>query len=102
MEQALEIRYANKKIKAVCTNATVAKKSHGQAIADKIHMRIDQIAAADSVEELIQYSIGKCHMLRGDREGQYAMHLAEPWRLVFTVEREVVQIACIIEIVDYH
>ena len=98
----MEIRYANRKIEVVCTNATAARKAHGQAIADKIHMRIDQIAAASSVEELILGRIGKCHILKGGREGQYAMHLAEPWRLVFIVDRSVVQIACILEIVDYH
>ena len=71
-------------------------------MAQKIHMRIDQLQAADSIDDLIQCHIGKCHKLRGDREGQYAMCLVEPWRLVFTIEENVIQIALVIEIVDYH
>lgn len=98
----MEIRYANKKIDAVCTDAAAAKKAYNKNMAEQIQKRIDQIKAASSVEELIQYRIGKCHMLKGNREGQYAMHLTEPWRLVFTVDKDTVQIACIREIVDYH
>lgn len=71
-------------------------------MAKKIHMRIDQLQAADSVDDLIQYRIGKCHKLKGDREGQYAMCLVEPWRLVFTIEENMIHIAYVIEIVDYH
>jgi proteic killer suppression protein len=55
------------------------------------------------VEELIQYGIGRCHPLKGRRQGQYAMDLEQPHRLVFTVKHEVVQIARVEEIVkDYH
>jgi plasmid maintenance system killer protein len=42
-------------------------------MAAKIHQRIDEITAADSVEVLIQYKIGGCHILKGDRKKQYAM-----------------------------
>ncbi|MBQ9537115.1 MAG: hypothetical protein IJU79_04920 [Desulfovibrionaceae bacterium] len=65
----MDIRYANRKIEVVCTNAQAALKAHGQAMAQKIHMRIDQLQAADSIDDLIQCHIGKCHKLKGDREG---------------------------------
>ena len=71
-------------------------------MADKIHQRIDEISGADTIEQMIQYSVGKCHPLTGDREGEYAMHLVEPYRLVFEKRGNEVQIAHIIEIVDYH
>ena len=36
----------------------------------KIHMRIDEIRAVDTVEEMIQFRIGRCHALKGNRKGQ--------------------------------
>ena len=46
----MEIEYQTKIIEKVCTNATVAEKKYGLAMAEKIQMRIDQIAAASSIE----------------------------------------------------
>lgn len=45
--------------------------------------------------------MGRCHALIGDRKGQYAMDLEPPYR--FTVDKDGnIQIASIIEIIDYH
>lgn len=71
-------------------------------MAEKIHLRIDQIKAATSVEEMIQHHIGRCHPLTQNRKEQYAVDLVHPMRLVFTKKGTEIQIAQIIEIVDYH
>lgn len=98
----MQIEYKNKDIKKVCTIASEAEKKYGRAMADKIHHRIDQIAAADTVEHMIQFRIGRCHPLTQDRRGQYAVDLVHPMRLVFEKKGNQIQIAHIIEIVDYH
>lgn len=41
-----------------------------------------ELKAAETVEMLIQFCIGRCHPLKGNREGEYAMDL-QPYRLVF-------------------
>lgn len=51
---------------------------------------------------MIQCHIGYCHRLTGNRNGQYSVDLGQPYRLIFTVQNQQVQIAKIIEIVDYH
>lgn len=71
-------------------------------MAEKIHQRIDEIDASDTVEEMVQYRIGRCHPLKGDRKGQYAMELTQPYRLIFTKRGNEIQIVNVIEIVDYH
>lgn len=68
----------------------------------KLHMRIDEIRAVDTVEEMIQFRIGRCHALKGNRKGQYAVDLEHPYRLVFTKHGNEIEIAHILEIVDYH
>jgi len=98
----LEIEYRSRRLKKVCTNACEAEKDHGKSMAAKIHQRIDEITAADSVGQLIQYRIGGCHILKGNRKKQYAMDLVQPYRLVFEVNGSAIQVVRVIEIVDYH
>ena len=51
----LDITYKNKKIERICTDAKVADRTYGNEMAEKIHMRIDEISAADTVEMMIQF-----------------------------------------------
>lgn len=98
----LDITYKDSKIKRVCTDAKVADRVYGDKMSEKIHMRIDEISAADTVEEMIKYRIGRCHPLSNNRKGQYAVDLVHPYRLVFEKRGNIIQIAHIVEIVDYH
>lgn len=98
----MDITYKNNKIKKVCTDAKAAERTYGQEMADKIHQRIDEIGAADTVEMMIQFHIGRCHPLKQNRKGQYAVDLVHPYRLVFEKHDDEIQIANILEIVDYH
>lgn len=98
----LDITYKNNRLKRICTDAKAAEKAYGTEMAVKIHMRIDEISAADTVEMMIQFHIGRCHPLVQNRKGQYAMDLVHPYRLVFEKIGDEIQIANILEIVDYH
>lgn len=98
----MKITYKNNKIKKVCTNISEAEKRHGLEMAEKIMLRIDQISAALSVEMMIQFRIGRCHQLKGNRKNQFAVDLVHPYRLVFEKKGTEIQIANIIEIIDYH
>ena len=49
----MQIEYKSNGLEKVCTNADVAERKHGKNMAAKIHQRIDEISAADSVEMLI-------------------------------------------------
>lgn len=98
----MEITYKSNKLKKVCTNAESAEKEYGIQMAEKIHQRIDEISAASTVEMMIQFHIGRCHPLKGNRKTQYAVDLVHPYRLVFEKIGDEIQIARIMEIVDYH
>ena len=81
----MKITYKNNKIKKVCTNVSEAEKRHGLEMAEKIMLRI-----------------GRCHQLKGNRKNQFAVDLVHPYRLVFEKKGTEIQIANIIEIIDYH
>lgn len=96
------VTYRNKAIKKICTDAAVAEKSYGRKMVEKIHQRIDEMTAADTVEMMIRFRIGRCHPLLNNRKGQYAVDLIHPYRLVFEKNGEEIQIVNVLEIVDYH
>ena len=98
----MDITYKNNKIKKICTDAKTAERTYGRGMADKIHLRIDEIYAAVNVEMMIQFRVGRCHPLSQNRKGQYAMDLVHPYRLVFEKKGNEIQIAKILEIIDYH
>lgn len=98
----MDITYKTRKLEKICTDAKVAEKTHGREMAEIIHQRIDEITAADSVEMMIQFHIGRCHSLKHNRKGQYAVDLVHPFRLIFEKHGNAIQIAHILEIIDYH
>lgn len=79
-----------------------ATKAYGNRMAELIDQRIGEISSADTVEMMILFHIGRCHPLKGDRKEQYAVDLVHPHRLVFERKGKEIQIANIVEIVDYH
>ena len=71
-------------------------------MAEKIHQRIGEISAAETLEEMLKFKIGGCHPLTGDRVGEYGLYLVHPRRLVFKMVKNKINVVCILEVVDYH
>jgi len=99
---SLEITYRTKKLDSICNNFGIARKIHGQNMAEIIHQRINEIRSADSIEFLIQFSLGRCHRLRGDKKDLYAMDLIHPHRLLFSKVGAIIYCVRIEAIEDYH
>ena len=98
----MQIVYRTKKLEKVCSIFIEATKAYGLDVSTKLHQRVQEIISADSVEFLLAHRIGRCHLLHGKRNGQYAMDLGYPYRLVFEPYYENLCVVRIIEIVDYH
>ena len=86
----MDITYKSRKLEKICEDKKVSVKSYGIDMAN--------------VEEMIQYQIGRCHALVGDRFGEYAVDLVQPFRLIFIKDDDTKQIKVvkIMEIIDYH
>lgn len=98
----MEIRYRTKKLEKKCTDLKTSIKEYGQETAEIVQRRLDQLSAADSIEQLVSARIGGCHALVGNRKGEYAMTLKHPYRLIFMEYHEDINTVIITEIVDYH
>ena len=55
----MEVTYKTNKIKKVCTDAKVSDRTYGNEMSEKIQMRIAEIEAVDTVEEMIKFHIGR-------------------------------------------
>ena len=98
----MKVIYKNKKIERQCTDFKYSKKIFGEKMAIKIHQRIKALNGTNSFEYLLQLSVGRCHSLKGNRYGQFAMDLIHPYRLIFQKENEVIELIKILAIEDYH
>lgn len=96
----LTVIFKNRRLENSCTDRKETVKTYEEENAAMIHHRIDELRSAESVEMLLKYRIGKCHKLKGNMKGKYAMHLKEPYRLVFMQKNS--ETVIITEIIDYH
>lgn len=108
----MKILFQNKKIRLTCENHAAAMKLLGAAGAKKLRTRLADLEAATNVADLVA---GNPHPLKGDRLGQFAVNLADGWRLAFiaaddpvprredaSVNWSQVTIVSIVYIGDYH
>ena len=84
---------------------------YGAVNARKIVQRLNQIEAAESLGMLVQYRIGRCHPLTGDRQGQFALDVEQPLRLIIEPILECgaewedwpsIRKIRVLEVTDYH
>lgn len=81
--------YKNERIKKQCTNLREAKKIYPETVARKLFQRINFLAAAASLEDVISYPGLHFHDLKGDREGLYAIDVAGrrgSYRLLLSID----------------
>ena len=100
----MHIIYRTNKLQRQCTDAGEARRDYGQEMAVKLSQRIRELQAADSVDMLMQFRIGRCHALTGNLAGCYAMDLAQPYRLLFekAEAKNEIHVVKIVAIKDYH
>lgn len=76
----MEITFGDAKLQKLCEQKAVAQKQLGQPCARKLRARLNNLLAAESVQDLVA---GRPHPLKGDRSGQFALDLEGAKRLVF-------------------
>lgn len=64
--------------------------------------RVNIIKHARNIDELLQLPGLRCHPLKGDREGQFAVNLTGFYRLIFTLHGDELEIATIEEVSKHY
>ena len=75
------IRFTNQDFENECNNMKLLRKRQGEHRAKKIRQRLDDLRAADTLEDMRSLP-GRCHELVGDRRSQLSLDLDHPWRLI--------------------
>ena len=104
----MEIIFADKNLERCATDAAYALRYLGQKRAKCFTNRLGNIRVAGNFEDLRNMP-GHFHELSGNRKGEWACDLGQPYRLIVKgsepnkiVIWSMVTTAEIIEIVDYH
>ncbi|NJM09940.1 MAG: killer suppression protein [Bdellovibrionaceae bacterium] len=79
----MQIIFNDRKLEKVCNSQKDLVRTFGKECAARIRRRLDDLAAAPSLETLRPPFPGRCHELKADRQGQLSLDLQHPYRLIF-------------------
>jgi proteic killer suppression protein len=80
----------------------VAIQEFGPDVAKRYIQRINIIKHTKNIDELKKLPGLRCHPLKGNRAGQWAVKLTGFYRLIFTLEGETLDIARIEEVSKHY
>ncbi len=111
----VEITFRTRKLARTFNSQRELQRAYGRRMAQRIMSRLAVLNSARTLADVPSTRPERCHPLRGEREGQYAVDLVHPQRLVFKpnhepvprkddggVDLEKITSIIIIEVVDYH
>lgn len=71
-----------------CASPARMRRKWGPERGKKVKLRLDQMAAAASLAELITLPQARCHQLGANRDEQFSLDLDGPYRLIVEVDHE--------------
>ena len=83
MLRAVEITFGTSKLAKTCNSMRQMVREFGDESATKLGMRLQAMEAVECLADLFTLPQCRCHPLKGDRGGQFAVDLKHPFRLVF-------------------
>jgi len=111
----MEIRFTSRKLAKLCSDDKAAAREWGLPNARKLAVRLAQLRACESLADMGVWPDARCHPLKGNRRGEFAVNLQGTWRLVFTpdddppalraaggLDPSQVRTVRILDVVDYH
>ena len=96
------VNFKTKKLEKCYCQSNQAQKEFGSQIAKKYIQRVNLIKAAKNLDEVMSLPGLRCHPLKGNRKGQYAVKLTGFYRLIFTADGDCLDIALIEEVSKHY
>lgn len=79
----MKIVFKNKRLQKVCSNRNEAVKKYGAKVGGKLLLRLAQLQAFESLEDVSQKPPFRRHLLTGTYQGCFAVDLTSRFRLIF-------------------
>lgn len=113
--KTLDIAFKTRKLAAACNTERTLKTTYGDPMAKTIMRRLAVLRSARTLSRVPRSKPERRRQLTGDRSGQYAVDLVQPYRLIFVpdhnplprlddggIDTDRVTAITIMEIADYH
>lgn len=106
----MEIFAKTKKLANIINNRNLIPKYYG-TLTGKINARLDEFAAARTLRDIPSTPPPRCHALKGNRDGQFAVTVSGNYRIVFegydnndqlSDDKDRITTVFILAIEDYH
>ena len=98
----MEIAFRTRKLEREYRRSAMAIKAYGLQVARKYIQRVNIIKHARNIDELSSFPGLRCHPLKGNRHGQFAVSLTGFYRLIFTLHGDALEIANIEEVSKHY
>ncbi len=80
--EVMDVTYKNNKLKKYAENVNFSVQKLGPVRSELYLQRIGDLMAAETLES-VRHLPGNYHELTGNRKGQWACNLDQPYRLIF-------------------
>lgn len=110
----MDLSLVDTKLSRTLADEKAMKRAYGDR-AKRLKLRLDFLAQADSLGEVPCVPPTRCHLLKGDWAGHFAVDIDGNWRLVFRPNHDPIPITVdggmdlkaitaivIVAIIDYH
>ena len=96
------VKFKTRQLKLCYIEHRKAGKAFGEQVARKYIQRINIIQKSQSLDELMRLPGLRCHPLKGERKGQYAINLTGFYRLIFKLSGTQLEIVKIEEVSKHY
>ena len=98
----MQVEFRTRKLEKCYLKASEATKAFGDEVARRYIQRINIIKRTADLAELSALPGLRCHALKGDRKGQYAVNLTGFHRLIFSMKGEMLEIVLVEEVSKHY
>jgi len=78
----MDIVFRTKKLREICNNYKLLQRKFGRKQAKKIRLRLDELRAAECLQDISPYPPPRLHELIGNMKGSFSVDLKHPYRLI--------------------
>lgn len=79
----MEVCFQSQKLAKICNDQRALIATYGIANAKKIMLRLNELQSVDNLSQVPTTPPSRCHSLAGQRKGQFAVDVKQPYRLIF-------------------
>lgn len=88
----MQIIFNSTKMEKTCNDSRKSQQRFGSIRAKILRRRLDELRAADTLENMRPIVSARCHELSQNRKGQLSVDLDHPYRLLFVPEHDPIPI----------